>query len=126
MRVMEKVLTDDSAKVKAGLIAGFTAAVFASACCLGPLVLVLLGAGGAWASTLTWFYPVKPYLISATYLILIWTGYQLYRPKKTCVIGSLCANPRYMKMLRIILWSISILVTVLFLLPEILPYFLLD
>jgi len=123
---MQDDLAIETRKIKTGLFAGGAVAIFASACCLGPLVLILLGAGGAWISTLSWLYPIKPYLISATYLILGWTGYQLYRPKKSCAIGSLCASPKYMKWLRIIFASISVLVSVLFLLPEILPYFLLD
>ncbi len=123
---MEKVISNEASQIKAGLLAGGITAILASVCCLGPLVLVLLGVGGAWASTLTWFYPLKSYLIGGTYLLLVWTGFQLYRPKKSCTIGSLCANPRYQKLLRIILWSVLGLVSVLFLLPEVLPYFLLD
>ena len=34
------------------LLAGAAAAVGASACCAGPLLLVLLGIGGAWGSRL--------------------------------------------------------------------------
>lgn len=123
---MERAIANDGRQVKAGLIAGGATAILASVCCLGPLVLVLLGVGGAWASTLTWFYPLKPYLIGGTYLMLGWTGYQLYRPKKVCEIGSLCANPRYQRLLRIVFWAVLALVSVLFLLPEILPYFLID
>ena len=123
---MEKVISNEANQIKVGLLAGGVTAILASICCLGPLVLVLLGVGGAWASTLTWFYPLKPYLIGGTYLLLVWTGFQLYRPKKSCAIDSLCANPRYQKLLRIIFWSVLGLVSVLFLLPEVLPYFLLD
>ncbi|MCK5394753.1 MAG: hypothetical protein KAJ32_02115 [Gammaproteobacteria bacterium] len=123
---MEKVISNEANQIKAGLLAGGITAILASVCCLGPLVLVLLGVGGAWASTLTWFYPLKPYLIGGTYLLLAWTGFQLYRPKKSCAIGSLCANPKYQKLLRIIFWSVLGLVSALFLLPEVLPYFLLD
>ncbi len=123
---MEKIISNESRQIKAGLLASGITAIFASICCLGPLLLVLLGVGGAWASTLTWFYPLKPYLIGGTYLLLAWTGIQLYRPKKSCAIGSLCANPRYQKLLRLILWSVLAIMSILFLLPEVLPYFLLD
>jgi len=124
--MMEKVVSNEASHIKAGLFAGGITAILASVCCLGPLVLVLLGVGGAWASTLTWFYPLKPYLIGGTYLLLGWSGYQLYRPKNTCAIGSLCANPRYQRLLRIIFWVVLALVSILFLLPEVLPYILLD
>ena len=123
---MEKITGSEVRQVKVGLLAGGMTAVLASVCCLGPLVLVLLGIGGAWASTLSWFYPFKPYLIGGTYLLLGWSGYQLYYPRKTCTIGSLCANPRYRKLLRITFWVVLCLASIIFLLPEVLPYFLLD
>ena len=41
---------DTGAKV--GLIGGVLAATGASVCCLGPLVLVTIGVGGAWVSNL--------------------------------------------------------------------------
>ena len=39
------------------LITGGFAGILASACCVGPLVLVSLGLGGAWVSTLTVLEP---------------------------------------------------------------------
>jgi len=123
---MAKVAVNKGRQIKAGLIAGGFTALLASACCLGPLILVLFGIGGAWASTLSGFAPLKPYLIGSTYVLLGWSGYQLYRPQNSCALGSLCANPRYRRLLRIAFWSVLVLVSLLFLLPEILPYFLLD
>ncbi|HZE91048.1 MAG TPA: mercuric transporter MerT family protein, partial [Rhizobacter sp.] len=35
-------------KVKSSLVAGVLAAIGASVCCVGPLVLLMLGIGGAW------------------------------------------------------------------------------
>ena len=39
---------------RGALAAGDLAAILASACCLGPLVLLSLGIGGAWIAP--WFY----------------------------------------------------------------------
>lgn len=116
---------EEAGKVKLGLVGGIIGTVLASACCLGPLVLVLLGVGGAWASGLGALYPFKPYLLAATAAFLAWSGYMLYRPKKACAIGSLCANPRLMRMQRIAFWAVAACVTVVALLPEILPRLLL-
>lgn len=45
-------------RLKAGsLAAAAVAAILASACCLGPLVLLTLGLGGAWVSNLTGLEP---------------------------------------------------------------------
>ena len=49
----------------------------------------------------------------------------LYRPKKACTIGSLCANPRLMRAQRIAFWAVAVSVTTVVLLPEILPRLLL-
>ena len=38
---------------RGALVGGGLAAILASTCCLGPLVLVSAGVGGAWISTLT-------------------------------------------------------------------------
>jgi len=116
---------DEAGKVKLGLVGGVIGTLLASVCCLGPLVLVLLGVGGAWVSGLGALYPFKPYLLAATAAFLAWSGYMLYRPKKACAIGSLCANPRLMRVQRIAFWAVAASVTVIVLLPEILPRLLL-
>lgn len=41
------------------LVTGGVAAIFASACCVGPLVLVSAGIGGAWISYVTLFEPYR-------------------------------------------------------------------
>ncbi|HBN2488147.1 mercuric transporter MerT family protein, partial [Klebsiella oxytoca] len=42
------------------LFAGGLAAILASACCLGPLVLIALGFSGAWIGNLTVLEPYRP------------------------------------------------------------------
>lgn len=116
---------DEAKKVKLGLVGGAVGTLLASICCLGPLVLVLLGVSGAWVSGLGALYPFKPYLLAATAAFLAWSGYVLYRPKKACAIGSLCANPRLMRAQRIAFWAVAVTVTTVVLLPEILPRLLL-
>ena len=45
------------------LAAGGVAALLASACCLGPLVLITLGVSGAWISNLAALEPYRPLFI---------------------------------------------------------------
>ncbi len=45
---------------RGSLLAGGVAALLASACCLGPLVLVVLGFSGAWIGNLTALEPYRP------------------------------------------------------------------
>ena len=45
---------------RSALAAGGVAAILASTCCLGPLVLVALGFSGAWIGNLTALEPYRP------------------------------------------------------------------
>jgi hypothetical protein len=45
---------------RGALFAGGLAAILASACCLGPLVLIALGFSGAWIGNLTVLEPYRP------------------------------------------------------------------
>lgn len=46
--------------VKGSLSASAAATIAASLCCVGPLVLVILGIGGAWISNLRVLEPWRP------------------------------------------------------------------
>ena len=50
---------------RGALFAGGLAAILASTCCLGPLVLVALGFSGAWIGNLTVLEPYRPLFIGA-------------------------------------------------------------
>ena len=55
---MEKTTSNRSEKKpRWGLIGAIASAIIASVCCIGPLVLLLLGVGGAWAGSLTALEP---------------------------------------------------------------------
>lgn len=47
---------------RGALFAGGLAAILASTCCLGPLVLVALGFSGAWIGNLTVLEPYRPFV----------------------------------------------------------------
>ena len=46
-------------KLRGSLVAGVLAAIGASVCCVGPLVLLTLGIGGAWIANLTALEPTR-------------------------------------------------------------------
>ncbi|MGE4056507.1 MAG: mercuric ion transporter MerT [Vicinamibacterales bacterium] len=76
------------------LYAGGLAAILASTCCLGPLVLLLLGFSGAWIGNLTALEPYRPYFIVAAVLALFSAYRQIFRPVAVCTLGEVCAIPQ--------------------------------
>lgn len=56
------------------LLTGGLAGVLASACCLGPLVLITLGASGAWIGNLTALEPYRLGFIAAAGIALFSRG----------------------------------------------------
>ncbi|MFX8832921.1 mercuric transporter MerT family protein, partial [Acinetobacter baumannii] len=55
---------------KSSLLAGTLAAIGASVCCVGPLILLALGIGGSWIANLTAMEPYRPFFIGLTLLFL--------------------------------------------------------
>ena len=65
-----------------GMGAAVGAAVVASACCTIPLLLVTIGVGGAWVSTLTALEPFRPYFIAIAVGFLGFAAYRLYQQSR--------------------------------------------
>jgi mercuric ion transport protein len=76
------------------LAAGGIAAILASACCLGPLVLVSLGLGGAWLGNLTALEPFRPVFVGAALVALFFAYRRIFRPAAECKPGEVCARPQ--------------------------------
>ena len=109
---------------KRGLTGAIIAAIAASICCVGPLVLLALGVGGAWVGSLTALEPFRPYFMGVTFLFLAYAFYRIFRKPKAeeCAPGSYCANPKSDKINKISLWSVTVLILVLFSVPYIAGY----
>ncbi len=104
---------------------GIAGAVAASACCIAPLVLFSLGISGAWIGNLTSLYPYKPYFVSIAIIFLAGGFYMVYRkPENLCQPGSYCATPGSDRVLKISLWSASLLVLAALVFPYVAPYLL--
>ena len=86
-------------------------AVLASSCCILPLLLVTLGVSGAWIGSLSALEPYKPWFAAVTMLFLGIGFWQVYwKPKQECEEGSYCANPKSDRVIKIALWSATLLV----------------
>ena len=108
---------------RAPLLGGLLAAFGASACCAGPLLLVTLGFGGAWAARLRALEPLQPLFAAATLFLVGWAFYRLYIAPRRCAPGEACALPAVLRRQRIVFWFTVILIAALLLFPLAAPLF---
>lgn len=108
---------------KRSLLASVLAAVGGSVCCVGPLVLLSLGVGGAWIGSLTALEPYRLIFIGLTLLFLGLTFRQLYLTPKNCEAGTPCADPNTLKRQRLMFWIVAVLLAGLLAIPTLAPLF---
>lgn len=94
------------------LAVGGIAAVLASTCCLGPLMLVALGFSGAWIGNLARLEPYRPWFIGAALIALFFAGRRIFRKAEACAPGEVCALPRPRRAYKLIFGIVSALVIV--------------
>jgi len=101
------------------LLAGGLAAILASTCCLGPLLLVTLGISGAWIGNLTRLEPFRPFFIAIAFGALFFAWRSINRPAEVCKPGEVCASPQTRRLYKFLFWA-SVALTLLAL---VYPYF---
>ena len=121
-RLQSKERTADR-KGATALFAGGVAAILASACCLGPLVLVSLGISGAWIGNLTVLEPYRPIFIGIALIALIFAARSIYRPAHACKPGEVCAIPRTRRVYKVLFWVCAALVLVAIAYPYVVRFF---
>lgn len=105
-------------------IGAVLAAIGASACCVGPFLLLSLGIGGAWMSTLTAMESVRPFFIILT-LFFIALGYRkLYLMPYRCEEGQICAVSHIQHRQRLMFWLGSLFILILLAFPWLAPFFM--
>lgn len=104
------------------LAVGGLAAILASSCCLGPLILVTLGFSGAWISDLTALEPYRPFFITAALVAMFFAWRRIFRPT-TCRPGEACATPQGRLTYKLIFWVVAALVVVALGFPYVVPLF---
>ena len=99
------------------LVAGALAALGATACCLGPLLLVSLGIGGVWLSALNVLEPFRPFFIGVAVLFFCVAFYRLYMVPRRCAPGEACAVPATLVRQKIAFWILLIVAVAMLLFP---------
>ncbi len=105
---------------KVTLAGGVLAAIGASVCCAGPLLLVSLGLGGAWVANLTAFEPYRLIFLAAAVGFLALSYRAVYRPAAgaSCAPGMVCDALPARRKYKVLFWSVAALV----LLAGVFPY----
>lgn len=94
------------------LFAGGIAAILASACCLGPLILLTVGISGAWISNLSLLSPYQPIFIGLALIALFFAARRIWRPASECLPGEVCALPQVKKAYKILFFAIAALIAI--------------
>lgn len=103
---------------KSSMIAATLTAIIGSLCCIGPLVLITLGLGGAWIGALGKFHAIHPYAAILTALFLGFAFWRLYiRPLRCKTVDGVCPAPRSLKLQRIVFWVVLVLAVLLLAFP---------
>ena len=105
------------------LLVGGLAAILASTCCLGPLILVALGLSGAWIGNLTRLEPYRPFFIAAALVALFFAGRRIFRPAQACGPGEVCAVPRTRQIYKLVFGIVSVLVLIALVFPYVVKFF---
>ncbi|RDK82505.1 UNVERIFIED_ORG: mercuric ion transport protein [Idiomarina abyssalis] len=108
---------------RGSLIAGGAAALLASACCLGPLLLLSLGVSGAWIGTLTALEPYRPAFIAIALIALFFAWRRIYRPVGNCGPDDICARPKVRAGYKVTFWLVAVLILTAMLYPYVVPFF---
>ena len=108
---------------RGALATGGVAAILASTCCLGPLVLVALGFSGAWIGNLTVLEPYRPIFIGTALVALFFAYRRIFHPVQACKPGEVCAVPQVRGSYKLIFWIVAALVLVALAFPFVVPFF---
>ena len=108
---------------RGALFAGGLAAILASSCCLGPLLLVTLGFSGAWIGNLTALESYRPIFIGAALAAMFFAWRRIFHPVQGCHSGAACATAQSNRSYKLIFWIVAMLVLIAFGFPYILPMF---
>jgi mercuric ion transport protein len=108
---------------RGALLTGGLAAILASGCCLGPLVLITLGVSGAWIGKLSLLEPYRPIFIGAAVLALIFAYRRIWRAPAACEPGQVCALPKVRRGYKMLFGLVVALLLIALGFPLLAPWF---
>ncbi|MDX8383661.1 MAG: mercuric transporter MerT family protein [Ghiorsea sp.] len=104
----------EARKENISLFGAIIAGGLASACCVGPLIVVMLGLGSA--SLFIAMEPYRPIFGVITLVLIAWAGWHHWQGRKVCMSkGCRSKNP-------VLLWVLGGFAILLLISPTLLPY----
>jgi mercuric ion transport protein len=116
-------MAEEQTPGRAALLLSGLAALLASSCCLGPLLLVMLGFSGAWISNLSLLEPYRPFFIGVALVAMAIAYWRIFRFKRQCQSGEVCAVPQVKWAYQALFWVVVTLVVIALSYPYLLPWF---
>ena len=110
-------------KTQMTLAAGLFSALGATACCFGPLLVVSLGFGGAWATRVKGLEAFQPIFVALTLALMAFAFRRLYVQPRKCKPGDSCEAPRILARQRIAFWMIAAAILLMAAFPLFAEYF---
>ncbi|UCE32335.1 MAG: mercuric transport protein [Burkholderiales bacterium] len=116
---------DSETRAGAGpsLATGGLAALLASSCCLGPLVLLAVGISGPWLVHLTSLERYQPVFVAIAIAALAVAWRPIWRPVSACDTGKVCAAPPARRAYKALFVSVAALLLVSIASPLVAPWF---
>lgn len=108
---------------RGALLTGGVAAILATTCCIGPLVLLTLGFSGAWIGNLTTLEPYRLLFSGVALIALFFAWKRIWRPAAACIPGEACAVPQVKRIYKLIFGLVAALVLIALGFPYIAPLF---
>lgn len=114
---------NEQADGRGALFAGGLAAILASTCCLGPLVLIALGFSGAWIGNLAVLEPYRPVFLGVALVAMFFAYRRIFTPPQDCKPGEVCAIRQVRSTYKLIFWVVVALMLVALGFPVVAPLF---
>ena len=106
------------------VVGGLLGAIAASSCCILPLLLFSVGAGGAWIGNLSALAPYQPSFVVITLALVGYGFWLVYRKRTVCAGGDACASPLPSRLVKTGLWTATVIVAAALAFPYAAPVLL--
>lgn len=103
-------------------LAAIGGAIGASACCIGPVVFSLIGAGALSAASVR-LEPYRPWFITFTVVLVAAAFYGAYRPVRDDACDDGTCTPQSKRPLRILAWIVAAVAAILIAFPYYIRWF---